>query len=158
MQVAITPDLVVWIAGYMEDCRILEPMSLRKDVSKRQELASQGHWEGAWACDEVRVEELSVEIRSEAKKAEGNCQLDSRNGAEGGAAAVEACGDGGGNGVLMEAAAVLVGVEPAVVAVETTRAVAVVAAVDGGLKSATDGTLIEHRLGAWGGKELSVDF
>jgi hypothetical protein len=48
MQVAITPDLVVWIAGYLEDCRIQGPIDLRKDVSKRQELASQGHWEEGW--------------------------------------------------------------------------------------------------------------
>jgi hypothetical protein len=48
-----TPDLIVWIAGYLEDCRIQGPMELRKDVSKRQERASQGHWEEAWGSPDV---------------------------------------------------------------------------------------------------------
>ena len=43
-------------------------MALRKDVSKRQELASQGHWDGRGGGEG----ELSVEIRSAAENAADN--------------------------------------------------------------------------------------
>ena len=48
LKAAITPDLVAWIAGFLDDCRIVTPLTLREDVSRRQALASAGHALGAW--------------------------------------------------------------------------------------------------------------
>ena len=47
LKAAITPDLVAWIASFLDDCRIVAPASLREDVSRRQALASAGHAQGA---------------------------------------------------------------------------------------------------------------
>jgi predicted DNA-binding transcriptional regulator YafY len=47
LKAAITPDLVAWIASFLDDCRIMTPLSLREDVARRQALASAGHAKGA---------------------------------------------------------------------------------------------------------------
>lgn len=43
LEVAVTPDLVAWIAGYLDDCRIISPVDLRADVGRRQLLAAAGN-------------------------------------------------------------------------------------------------------------------
>ena len=48
LKAAITPDLVPWIAGFLDDCRIVAPLTQSEDVSRRQALASARHALGAW--------------------------------------------------------------------------------------------------------------
>ena len=48
LKAAITPDLIAWIAGFLDDCRIVAPLTLREQVARRQARASTGHGLGAW--------------------------------------------------------------------------------------------------------------
>jgi predicted DNA-binding transcriptional regulator YafY len=39
LKAAITPDLIAWIAGFLDDCRIVAPLTLREEVAMRMALA-----------------------------------------------------------------------------------------------------------------------
>jgi predicted DNA-binding transcriptional regulator YafY len=46
LRVARTPDFIQWVAGYMDDCRIMAPATLRDELIRRQRLAADGHGRG----------------------------------------------------------------------------------------------------------------
>jgi len=45
MDVPIAPDVVIWIGGFHNDCRVIAPATLRAEIlKKRQEAATEEGW------------------------------------------------------------------------------------------------------------------